>query len=181
MKSLDAASYDDAEGLASSEGLDGYSAMAVDREQRGNLVEEIYRVDVSAFGRELSASWDFFNEALENAEAVWIVLKDTQGQIIGYSYAVPSGKDKQAFIPRTGIVKEFQGRGLVKLLNNVMDEELLNMGYELGSTLAEKTNGYAASLLLVYAEEGRLISHQPLGRDVLNGRQQEEIVYRLGA
>jgi len=79
-----------------------------------------------------------------NPNNIAVILKDG-GKIIGYSVA-EKRSDDTLYITSTALLPSHQGRGYVKFLMQLLDEEALKRGFKNYERHARSDNGYADSL-----------------------------------
>lgn len=129
------------------------------------IKDSILEIEKAHFGAKAFTE-RIFKPAFENPETTAVLLKDTQNnKIVGFSYAEPvkrayrHGYDsprsimpKTAYISDTAIDPEYTGHGLVGKIMEVMEKELIRLGYEYLERDAAIENGYAEKIMKVYKD-----------------------------
>lgn len=101
------------------------------------------RLDRKIMGKADSASEEITLEA-----AVWW-LAEVDGRIAGYAgLSTEYGYIGMGYLSRSGILKEFRGKGIQKTLIQVRDEEAIKRGYELNITYVANWNHASANSLI---------------------------------
>lgn len=146
-----------------------------------NIKDEILTLEKDEFGKN---AWSeaTLKKGFTGKDAVAVILiNSTTGQIIGFSHSVKGGLDHNfkpvdkadtAYIENTIIGKAYRGKGLVGLMMDKLEEELIKKGYKFLERDARLANGYAANIKRHYQD--RIVESSPH-----NSRYGEEYFFRI--
>lgn len=136
--------------------------------------QELFDVECRGSG-EKAFDEEMFRGLLSNPKAILVLMRSlADNKLIGYTLANPDEDEedgKTSYIESTAIVPEFQGKKLVALLIDKLEEEMRNQGYEYMTRDSMEDNGYAAKISKL---EG------PSGRNRIVEEQQEDDPHGLG-
>lgn len=128
--------------------------------------EAVMHVEQRTFEESHRFSEEFMREVFFVENSVAVLLRNTQGEIIGYTVAVPltwetdrtedvqreENGEHTAYVESTAIVPEDQGHGHARVLLRALDEHLRLRGYQYVERHAEISNGYAQTLTHFYGD-----------------------------
>lgn len=101
------------------------------------------RLDRKIMGKKDADASEF-----DEAARVWWVA-EYDGRIAGYAgLSTDYGYIGMGYLSRAGILPEFRGKGIQKLLIQVRDEEAIKRGYELNITYVANWNHASANSLI---------------------------------
>lgn len=105
------------------------------------IKDEILSIEKSAFDETQVFGEEILKRDFEDPDNVVVVIKNSSGKIVGFTYAKPTAKtypedfperkpnEDTAYIYDTAIEKSYQGKKLVRLLLKRLDQELVDRGY----------------------------------------------------
>lgn len=112
---------------------------------------DILRIEKSCFEGKGYSEETFRKDFSETTTTV-VLLRDSKGRVIGYTYTLPKGKPYTANVESTAIDPEFQRRGFVGKLIGRLEEELIKRGFKFIERDAAIGNGYADSIQRHYGD-----------------------------
>lgn len=146
-----------------------------------NIKDEILTLEKDEFSKN-AWSESTLKKGFIGKDSVAVLLIDsTTGRIIGFSYAVKGGLDHNfkpvdkadtAYIENTIIDKTYRGKGLIGLMMDKLEKELIKKGYKFLERDARVANNYAANIKKHYQD--RIVESFPH-----NSRYGEEVFFRI--
>ena len=118
---------------------------------------DIMILEKAAFG-DKADSEERLKNCFENPFVTAVFLRNLNKNIIGYSYAIPDPLENvkmTALLDSAAIFPAYQGQGLIGILNDVLEQELVKKGYQLMTLRANIGNDFADKIAKVYA--GRIL------------------------
>jgi len=122
------------------------------------IKEDILSIEHEAFGEHSFPDEWFPRDFCKEKENVVVLLRGPASKkVIGFTYAKPITNEKPdtAFIWNTAIQKNFQHQGLVGLLMETLEKELMKRGFKYMEREAAYNNGYADKIAKHY--KGRIV------------------------
>lgn len=119
-----------------------------------SIRRDIMAIENAAFGEKADTE-----ETLKNcltSDTTIAVLLFNKKNIVGYSYAIPDPKEKStniALVDSTALLPAYQGKGLVVMMNRMLETELIKKFYEYFTVRANVANGYAGKIQKNYADQ----------------------------
>lgn len=101
----------------------------------------------------------YFRKRLRRRDAVIVVLRAPDGDIVGFITAIPDASTPGAlYVEDTLVDVPYRGRGLVALMSRALEDEGRRRGYRYLTRDAAIRNGYADKLERAYA--GRVLERR---------------------
>lgn len=126
------------------------------------IKDEILDLEKEEFQKKAWAESTIKRGFVEDDSTAVLLIEQKTGKIVGFSYAVKGGldfnlkpvqKEATAYIENTNVDKAYRGKGLVGLIMEKLEEELVKKGYKYVERDAGVKYNYAANIKNHYKEK----------------------------